>query len=242
MTRPISGLVIDNSQFSDTQCQNIPSSPILCSEPSLHHSQSLSLYSEAQSPSHRHAPAKKASRQRRLLHLPLSRASKFLAGSTVASPAIPPAREIIRTLAVSLTIGERAAAQSGGDYSRTHPCPAALSSSTGASSSRACMGATRALFIRSVCWRHVKGNDIEPDMSEAYLSFHFPILSEGGVDLKLGKFVTLEGNGDNRSAEQISSTRTPISSISVFRSITLGHSPSARHQVARSLWRDDAGR
>ena len=35
---------------------------------------------------------------------------------------------------------------------------------------------------------------IEPDIVEAYLAFHFPILSEGGVDLKLGKFVTLEGN------------------------------------------------
>jgi hypothetical protein len=28
---------------------------------------------------------------------------------------------------------------------------------------------------------------------EAYLSLHFPIVSEGGLDLKLGKFVTLEG-------------------------------------------------
>jgi hypothetical protein len=35
---------------------------------------------------------------------------------------------------------------------------------------------------------------IEPDIVEAYLALHFPILSEGGVDLKLGKFVTLEGN------------------------------------------------
>jgi len=35
---------------------------------------------------------------------------------------------------------------------------------------------------------------IEPDLVEAYLALHFPILSAGGVDLKLGKFVTLEGN------------------------------------------------
>lgn len=35
---------------------------------------------------------------------------------------------------------------------------------------------------------------IEPDIVEAYLALHFPILSAGGVDLKLGKFVTLEGN------------------------------------------------
>ena len=35
---------------------------------------------------------------------------------------------------------------------------------------------------------------IEPDIVEAYLAFHFPIFSAGGVDLKVGKFVTLEGN------------------------------------------------
>jgi hypothetical protein len=33
----------------------------------------------------------------------------------------------------------------------------------------------------------------QPDIPEAYLSLHLPILTEGGVDLKLGKFVTLEG-------------------------------------------------
>jgi hypothetical protein len=33
----------------------------------------------------------------------------------------------------------------------------------------------------------------QPDISEAYLSFHLPVLTEGGIDLKLGKFVTLEG-------------------------------------------------
>jgi len=33
----------------------------------------------------------------------------------------------------------------------------------------------------------------QPDISEAYLNLHFPVLTEGGVDLKLGKFVTLEG-------------------------------------------------
>jgi Putative beta-barrel porin-2, OmpL-like. bbp2 len=31
------------------------------------------------------------------------------------------------------------------------------------------------------------------DLVEAYLNLHFPIISEGGIDLKLGKFVTLEG-------------------------------------------------
>ena len=31
------------------------------------------------------------------------------------------------------------------------------------------------------------------DVVEAYLNFHFPVLTSGGVDLKVGKFVTLEG-------------------------------------------------
>jgi hypothetical protein len=34
---------------------------------------------------------------------------------------------------------------------------------------------------------------LQPDLVEAYLNLHFPIFTEGGVDLKLGKFVTLEG-------------------------------------------------
>lgn len=34
---------------------------------------------------------------------------------------------------------------------------------------------------------------LQPDLVEAYLNLHFPILTEGGLDLKLGKFVTLEG-------------------------------------------------
>src|SRR6266567_7012132 len=34
---------------------------------------------------------------------------------------------------------------------------------------------------------------VQPDLPEAYLSLHFPFISEGGLDLKLGKFVTLEG-------------------------------------------------
>jgi hypothetical protein len=33
----------------------------------------------------------------------------------------------------------------------------------------------------------------QPDISEAYLNLHLPILTEGGIDVKLGKFVTLEG-------------------------------------------------
>jgi hypothetical protein len=34
---------------------------------------------------------------------------------------------------------------------------------------------------------------LQPDLVEAYVNLHFPIFSEGGVDVKLGKFVTLEG-------------------------------------------------
>ena len=39
----------------------------------------------------------------------------------------------------------------------------------------------------------MRGSLYQPDIPEAYLSLHFPIFTEGGVDLKLGKFVTLEG-------------------------------------------------
>ena len=34
---------------------------------------------------------------------------------------------------------------------------------------------------------------VGPDLVEAYLNLHFPLVTEGGLDLKLGKFVTLEG-------------------------------------------------
>jgi len=41
---------------------------------------------------------------------------------------------------------------------------------------------------------HASGRSLyQPDIPEAYLSLHLPIFTEGGVDLKLGKFVTLEG-------------------------------------------------
>jgi hypothetical protein len=35
---------------------------------------------------------------------------------------------------------------------------------------------------------------IEPDLVEAFFILHFPIFSPGGLDLRVGKFVTLEGN------------------------------------------------
>ena len=34
---------------------------------------------------------------------------------------------------------------------------------------------------------------VQPDIPEAYLNLHLPVLTAGGLDLKLGKFVTLEG-------------------------------------------------
>lgn len=43
-------------------------------------------------------------------------------------------------------------------------------------------------------------NQIMPDVVEAYLNTHFPVLTPGGIDLKVGQFVTLEG------AEYIDST------------------------------------
>ena len=34
---------------------------------------------------------------------------------------------------------------------------------------------------------------VQPDLVEAYLSLHLAVITDGGLDLKLGKFVTLEG-------------------------------------------------
>src|SRR5438876_8412345 len=34
---------------------------------------------------------------------------------------------------------------------------------------------------------------VQPDLVEGYLNLHLPIISEGGLDMKLGKWVTLEG-------------------------------------------------
>jgi len=33
----------------------------------------------------------------------------------------------------------------------------------------------------------------QPDVTELYLNLHFPVVSSGGLDVKAGKFVTLEG-------------------------------------------------
>ena len=57
------------------------------------------------------------------------------------------------------------------------------------------MAGTDARYIHSLGLRnHRVGTGLyQADLPEAYLSLHLPVLSEGGVDVKLGKFVTLEG-------------------------------------------------
>jgi hypothetical protein len=57
------------------------------------------------------------------------------------------------------------------------------------------MFGTDARFIHSLgLLDHARrGSLYQPDIPEAYLNLHLPIFTEGGLDLKLGKFVTLEG-------------------------------------------------
>jgi hypothetical protein len=52
-----------------------------------------------------------------------------------------------------------------------------------------------ARYIHSLgLFDHTMRNSLyQPDIPEAYLSLHLPLLTEGGIDVKLGKFVTLEG-------------------------------------------------
>ena len=51
-----------------------------------------------------------------------------------------------------------------------------------------------ARFIHSLGLFDRTANEIlQPDLVEAYLSLHLPLITDGGLDLKLGKFVTLEG-------------------------------------------------
>ena len=54
---------------------------------------------------------------------------------------------------------------------------------------------TDARYIHSLgLLDHAMGTSLyQPDIPEAYLSLHLPLLTEGGIDVKLGKFVTLEG-------------------------------------------------
>ena len=51
-----------------------------------------------------------------------------------------------------------------------------------------------ARFIHSLgLLDRVTDDIVQPDIVEAYLNLHLPLATEGGLDLKLGKFVTLEG-------------------------------------------------
>ena len=51
-----------------------------------------------------------------------------------------------------------------------------------------------ARFIHSLgLFDRTANETLQPDLVEAYLNLHFPVMTEGGLDLKLGKFVTLEG-------------------------------------------------
>jgi hypothetical protein len=57
------------------------------------------------------------------------------------------------------------------------------------------MFGTDARYTSSARLRDDKGGTdlYQGDVLEGYLSLHLPVLTEGGVDVKLGKFVTLEG-------------------------------------------------
>ncbi len=51
-----------------------------------------------------------------------------------------------------------------------------------------------ARFIHSLgLFDRATNETVQPDLVEAYLNLHFPVMTDGGLDLKLGKFVTLEG-------------------------------------------------
>ena len=51
-----------------------------------------------------------------------------------------------------------------------------------------------ARFIHSLgLFDRTTNETLQPDLVEAYLNLHFPVMTEGGLDLKLGKCVTLEG-------------------------------------------------
>src|SRR6266436_8255359 len=54
---------------------------------------------------------------------------------------------------------------------------------------------TDARYIHALgLFDHTMRNSLyQPDIPEVYLSLHLPLLTEGGIDVKIGKFVTLEG-------------------------------------------------
>ena len=51
-----------------------------------------------------------------------------------------------------------------------------------------------ARFIHSLgLLDNASSSQLQPDIPEAYLNFHLPVATDGGLDVKVGKFVTLEG-------------------------------------------------
>jgi len=54
---------------------------------------------------------------------------------------------------------------------------------------------TDARFIHSLGLldHAIRSSLYQPDIPEVYLNLHLPIVTEGGIDVKIGKFVTLEG-------------------------------------------------
>ena len=103
---------------------------------------------------------------------------------------------------------------------------------------------TDAHFIHSLGMRnHRTGNGAYGgDIPEAYLNLHFPVFTEGGLDLKLGKFVTLEG------AETIDPRTNSFYSHTYIFNFGIPLQPhrravySLRHQVVEPGRRRDARR
>ena len=68
---------------------------------------------------------------------------------------------------------------------------------------------------------------LQPDLVEAYLNLHFPVFTAGGLDLKVGKFVTLEG------AETIDPRANPFYSHSYIFNFGIPFN----HTGALATWR-----
>ena len=175
----------------------------------------------------------------RRLRPPRRRASKFPVGSTVASPFNPasPAdnqnfgrffddrvnEPLLNQLVINL---ERALAPQPGQFDWGFKLQF--------------MYGSDARFIHSLgLFSNTAGTSIvQPDLPEAYLNLHFPIITEGGLDLKLGKFVTLEG------AETIDPrTNFFYSHTYIFNfGIPFNHTGALAHFSRDQMARRDGGR
>ena len=76
---------------------------------------------------------------------------------------------------------------------------------------------------------------VQPDLVEAYLNLHFPIITEGGLDLKLGKFVTLEGAETIDPRTNFFYSHTYIFNFGIPFNHTGAPTDLSRDQMARSL-------